>query len=888
MGIALSDSREVKSSNSVQNIILVLIVVVGVVAAFALFYRSNVERITLQNETYVEDLTTQRAALIGDLFEENLRYIESAALAMETELASRGIDPHAFDVEDAESIPEADVEAIADILRIYEQRFAFSYFRFIDLHGRDYTTGTTVIAAVVSEREYFKHGIKGATGISYILDSKVTSERQIGFYSPVYEAEEIIGIVVGFYGEDFINELLQTSLFGYDCDVLLCDDEGIVIYDTRGNDGEARVEEALSSGITLTDDGEAAIRQAFANREGALYSFHADGEDSVGYVAYIANPGYFLLLNFPPAAFGGMVDNANRNGIGLLLTLLMFFIAAAGFYVVRFFSQRRRLVAEAKNSNDIHSAMSRLFENFVIVSVPARTYHYIEGMPDVGHIPTVGAYDLFAEDLLKRIPTDAERDEAAGLVAFGRLVSQMDDGSDIISLRLHAPIGEEEWFTYNFIVVSRDAQGRASEFIIARQDVSAIQEKEEETKRVLAEARDEAEKGNRAKSNFLSSMSHDIRTPMNAIIGYTNIARDHIDDTERVEDSLAKISSSSHYLLSLINDVLDMSKIESGHVQLHEANCDLVRLFDSVADITRSQAEKKNLAVNFDSSGVAHRFVRADELRLEQVLINITSNAVKYTPAGGSIRLTATEDADIAGVPASSDDALATHRYRIAVADTGVGMSEEFLPHIFESFSRETTSTISRIQGTGLGMAITARLVALMGGEISVESALGEGTTFTVVIDLAEATDETAAPEELIFADETLDLAGHRVLLVEDNDINAEIATLVLSEYGLVIERAANGREGVDAVAAHEDGYYDVVLMDIQMPVMNGYEATRAIRALDTPAARTLPIIAMSANAYEEDIRDALAAGMDGHIAKPFEPEALAHELNRRINRSAD
>ena len=415
-----------------------------------------------------------------------------------------------------------------------------------------------------------------------------------------------------------------------------------------------------------------------------------------------------------------------------------------------------------------------------------------------------------------------------------------------------------------------------TEFIIARQDITGLQKKEEEIRRILERARDEAEKGNRAKSNFLSSMSHDIRTPMNAIIGYTNIALDKIDDKEMVRDSLTKIVASSHYLLSLINDVLDMSKIESGKIHLNENKCDLKKIFERIADLTRSQAGKKSLAISFNTDQVRHPFVIADELRLEQVLINIAGNAVKYTPKGGSISIAAMETEEF---PEGKS------RYLFSVRDTGIGMSEDFLPHIFESFSRETNSTINKIQGTGLGMAITSRLVELMGGEISVSSKLGEGSEFVVELTLPHwenpAGNELSGTEE-----ESIDkaaLAGRKILLVEDNDINAEIATLVLSEYGLVVDRASNGQEGVDRIVEKGGGYYDAVLMDIQMPVMNGYEATKQIRSLATDYARRLPIIAMSANAYEEDVRESLASGMNGHIAKPFDPQELAAELYRRI-----
>ena len=864
-----------RARNSIQNLTCALLLVCGVILSFVFFYRSNVTRITGQNESYIADIATQRASMISDLFRENLSYIESSAIVLETAFQNEGVDTDKLNAPQDEQLDPEQVDKVAQILRVYEERFAFDYLRFIDLYGRDYTTGETVIAANVAQREYFKDGIQGGMGMTYLLSSLVTSERQIGFYSPVYQDGEIAGLAVGFYGEGFINSLLELSVFGYDCDVLLCAQDGTIIYNTAGNSAATNFLDELSAFSFSKEEDRQNVRGAFAQREDTLYNYQIGARATIGCVAYVGSDSdFFLVLNFPAEAYQAMIRNAGMNGVVLLTCLIGLFLAAGVFYIVRFFLQKKKLLEETKNSNDIHFAMSRLFENFVIVNAGTRTYHYIEGMPDVGHIPNDGAYDLFAEDLLSRFPNESEREEAAKLISFGHLTEQMNQGSDIVSCNLHAPILEEEWFTYNFIVVSRDGDGKVTEFLIARQDISKLQKKEEETRRILEQARDEAEKGNRAKSDFLSSMSHDIRTPMNAIIGYTNIAIDRIEDRELVGDSLKKIEASSHYLLSLINDVLDMSKIESGKIQLSENRCDLNQILERVADLTRSQAGKKDLDISFNADGIKHPCVIVDELRLEQVLINITGNAVKYTPNGGTITVTAEESEELENE---------NSRYRFSVRDTGIGMSEDFLPHLFDSFSRETNSTINKIQGTGLGMAITARLVDLMGGEISVDSKLNEGSEFVVTITLphGEMTgeSETASPEEELSPE--IDLTGKKILLVEDNDINAEIATLVLAEHGVDIERAANGSEGVDMLVEKGAYYYDAVLMDIQMPVMNGYEATRAIRELDNSALASIPILAMTANAYEEDVRESLSSGMNGHIAKPFEPQELAAMLQK-------
>ena len=363
-----------------------------------------------------------------------------------------------------------------------------------------------------------------------------------------------------------------------------------------------------------------------------------------------------------------------------------------------------------------------------------------------------------------------------------------------------------------------------------------------------------------AKNDFLTNMSHDIRTPMNAIVGYTNIAKEHIHDPETLRDTLEKIASSSHFLLSMINDILDISKIEKGEMRLNLAPCDLTAVFRRIEDITSLQARRKKLEIGYHRESVRHFRVLADELRLEQVLINIIGNAIKYTPEGKEVDLYAQELGP--GEPGKL-------RYRFVIRDTGIGISEDYLPHIFDSFTRGQRTTVNRVQGSGLGLAITAKIVELMGGAISVRSELGVGSEFTVDLELETLEEASPAPEEAGCSE--ADLAGKRVLIVEDNDMNAEIAAMILEQFDILSERAENGKLGVDLLRASPPGHFDGVLMDIQMPVMNGYEATRAIRGFD----RQIPIIAVSANSYPEDVQESLNSGMNAHLAKPYEPEAL-------------
>jgi len=381
-----------------------------------------------------------------------------------------------------------------------------------------------------------------------------------------------------------------------------------------------------------------------------------------------------------------------------------------------------------------------------------------------------------------------------------------------------------------------------------------------------------AEEASQAKTAFLSNMSHDIRTPMNAIIGYTHLAQREGTSDEEIQRYLEKIDGSSKHLLALINDVLEMSRIESGKMELDPTESDICQLVDEVRDMFATQMQEKGIVYTVDARGVRNRHVMLDSNRMNRVLLNLVSNAYKFTPEGGAIDVTLAQTSDAIDGRAS---------YELRVRDTGIGMTPEFAEHVFEAFERERSATVSGIQGTGLGMAITKNIVEAMGGDIRVITELGEGTEFVidVALDVCDEgqTDVVDAGAEV--AEQTVDFTGKKLLLVEDNEINREIAMLILEEAGFVIDTAENGQIAVDKVSASQPGDYDMVLMDVQMPVMDGYEATRCIRALDDPQLSSIPIVAASANAFAEDIQNAREAGMDGHVAKPLDVDNVMRVL---------
>lgn len=382
----------------------------------------------------------------------------------------------------------------------------------------------------------------------------------------------------------------------------------------------------------------------------------------------------------------------------------------------------------------------------------------------------------------------------------------------------------------------------------------------------------EAQEASEAKTRFLFNMSHDIRTPMNAIMGFTELLNRNLDDQEKARGYLRKIQNASSLLLTIINQVLEMARIESGTVTLKLEATDLSTLFHSVNTVFEADIQKKNIQYSEDAH-VPHKFAYCDKTKLEEIYLNIVSNAIKYTPDGHAIRV------EIHELP-SEDKKKAC--YRFTCEDSGIGMSADYLPHIFDEFSREHTTTENKVVGTGLGLPIVKSLIEQMGGTIQVESTQGVGTKFTVDLTL------TFAPREEVYSSpeasaeaEHAKLRGRRILLAEDNDLNAEIAIELLGEKGFLIERAADGEECCTMLAQAPEGYYDLILMDIQMPGMNGYEAAAKIRGMADAKKAGIPIIAMTANAFTEDRQAALDAGMNAHVAKPIDMAVLLPTLLR-------
>ncbi len=414
-----------------------------------------------------------------------------------------------------------------------------------------------------------------------------------------------------------------------------------------------------------------------------------------------------------------------------------------------------------------------------------------------------------------------------------------------------------------------------TEFVCGYTDVDDVMREKMKQQEKLEKAMREAEAANKAKSAFLLNMSHDIRTPMNAIIGYTEILAKYRQDEKEFERCTGNIKASGKYLMDLINKVLEMARIESGVEELHEEPCDIRTIMGNTYIVFKEEAEKKGIKLTYDRN-IRHNYLFCDSVRLQEMHLNIISNAIKYTESGGSIKIISTE------LP---DEREGWCRIETTTTDTGRGMSEEFVEHIFDEFAREQDSTSSGTPGTGLGMGIVKKFVDMMGGEIVIESQKGKGTSVRITIphriadeSLVEKQEDRIAPDASLFKDK-------RVLLAEDNDLNADLAIELLNDVGLQVDRASDGIICVSMLETAEAGYYDLILMDVQMPNMDGYKATEIIRNLADKKKAAIPIIAMTANAFARDRKQALSSGMNEHISKPISIEKLVSVMSEFISK---
>lgn len=579
---------------------------------------------------------------------------------------------------------------------------------------------------------------------------------------------------------------------------------------------------------------------------------------------------YFLSSSYLASSQERGISLVVRNMIYVAILFITFIVGMA------IYTFNREPFAENKNKKTIDRILSAVTEDFVfLVVVDVRTriekVFFLSNGPRPKWAGKDKTYDENIKEYAEKIVAPEDRTRFLETVEFDSLMNYFKKSGNEVSIEYDVIIdGERRRYQGKFTFSTQDPEG--VKIYVGVRDITKIEEERTEYNRKLMSALAEAEEANKGKSYFLFNMSHDIRTPLNAVIGYSELAKKHLDDKEVIEDYIDKIQICGNQLLGLIGDVLDMAKIESGKIDLSLSPCLCQDLMNEVVVSVNESAKEKGLS--FEASGNAcHTTILCDKVKVQKIILNVLSNAVKYTPSGGRVTLSVHEE--IKGDGDLSD-------FTFVIRDNGIGISKEFLPYVFNSFSRERNATLSGVSGTGLGMTITKRLVDAMGGKIEIESEQGKGTTVTVSLTFKRFDNEVIEEKEEKLSE--ISLEGKRVLLAEDNEINSEIASEMLREVGISTEVVTNGEECVNALLSHSAGYYDLVLMDVQMPVMDGYEATRTIRRFQDKDKRMIPVIAMTANVFEEDKKKAYKSGMNGHLSKPIDMTLLISTLNKCLH----
>ena len=829
------------------NFIAIILLLLGILAAFAYYSKQNALRETEETKATIKESTILKEYRLEDAFADKLFAVGDMAYIYGETAASE----------------EVDRQRLIEL----EENTHFDYVRFVDKDGVDHSSDGMETSVI--DRIYYLDGMNGNEGVCFIQNSRINGEDLLGFYTPVYKDEKVIGVLLGLCNLDYVSELLAGVFQGHDAEAFLCSSNGMVIASVFNEFGPNFLN-VLFDREHFSEEEENRIRNALKNSESLSFTYMAELGNTTGYIQPVDVNNWFLVQIYPDEALYEDIYAANRTGFELLYIVLILVVAYVVYLLVRFIADRRALEREGRKHRNITIAMQTILNRFVEIDVEKGTYEYLVTRSFRNQIPDKGDYRLFAEYAVNNLIDEEEKVVLAEHLRLEELKKSFTEDVQYVSYLTHSLWEEERYENLTFVCIERNERGEAKTLICMRMDVTDGQQREKESMIALKEAFNSAEEANRAKSDFLSRMSHDIRTPLNAITGMTNIAKLHIEDREKVKDCLSKIESSSGHLINLVNEVLDMSKIECGKMCLSEEPFDLYNVVDNISNIMMQQAASKNISLDICKDNISHNLVIGDATRLEQLVINIVSNAVKFTPVGGRVDVLVKEALSIVKGYA---------KYEISCKDTGIGMDEESVKNVFDPFYRAKKSS-NKIEGTGLGMSIAKNIANMMNGDITIESTPGQGTTFHVTIYLKK---QVAQKKKAQTEQQVCDYSDRRALLVEDNELNMEIAETLLGITGIQMETATDGREGYEKVLSAPVGYFDIVFMDIQMPGWNGYESAAAIRAIEREDIGTLPIIAMSADAFVEDINKAKNSGMNDHISKPIDMNKLLKVMQKYL-----
>ena len=844
-------------------ILPLIITMASLVAAFFMFTLRNKSSITTRNKEYLKESTTSLQQRLNVKFESSLHNISSIAYLFGESISS---------VEESKSL-------IKDI----ENQTEFNYVRFITKEGDDITSEGEAPNVNLSDRDYFIDGMKGNKGITLVEKSRVNGQRQIGFYAPVYSSSNIEGILIGFYLESSLSSDLYNTFYGKQSSVCIIDSNKTIVTSSMNKESSSILEgsedkynfNSILNSYYFNDKNKDIFESSIANKGEGLFQINTKKGKTYGYISRISFEfiDWYIVQTYPYEATQILFSIATDSGLSLEVAILVITAFYVTYIVVMQVLKNKRIAQENRIATYVTSAARDIFKTMFFVDLEQDRCEDLS--INKHNRQKIGTLNELKEYVISEVINEKQISDVMQFFHPSNLKNY--DPSKLTNMVIEVinrTSKEENYLSMTF--VPTEVEGSIVKCgLLVFNDVTDQKKKELQANIELEDAYNKSQSASKAKTSFLFNMSHDIRTPMNAILGFADLIEKHLDEKDKCKMYLQKLKSSSSFLLSLINNILDMARIESGQTEIVESVWNVNNFVSDLVSVFESSIKEKNLKfIKF--MDIKHENVYCDATRLRQIYLNIISNAVKYTPNGGEIKLIIKEiECDKEGYA----------RFQTVVSDTGIGMSKEFLPHIFEEFSREKTTTESRVVGTGLGMPIVKTLVTLMHGTIEVESEQGVGTKFTVTLDHRIARkEEIKVEEEEIKDKDIVSYKGKRILLAEDNELNTEIAVTILEEAGFIVEHAENGQVCVDMIKNAKIGYYDLVLMDIQMPVMDGYKATETIRAINNPRC-DIPIIAMTANAFDEDKRKAYVIGMDGHIAKPINIPQLLETISKVLKK---
>ncbi|SHK67863.1 His Kinase A (phospho-acceptor) domain-containing protein [Fibrobacter sp. UWB12] len=856
MGSFVQNFQKTKKKNrrlkySIIRFAPLILVVYWALAAFSTFQKEDKIAVTARNKDYIKDITLAMASKLDEIFSNSVKSIEALA-----NLSS----------DDAESN-----RLSGDYLTALEKMVQFDHVHFTDATGQTRTSSNDTIYS--GDKWFFSEGMNGNSGI-YVMMPTNSSMAYIVFYAPVQIQGKVVGILSSSFDEKTITRLLEYKVYGASASAGIVNTEGKSFISLES----MKIQQTSVQGQTrhsfksflytaqFDNENRNNIIRAYTTRTPSSYTFKGDTDEIHGYIAPLQTVPLCVYSNFPTEAAKSLYSMGIKAGRMLQFLLIVIFVGYIIYLLLIQFYIKRVESRENYFAGYIAKAESEIARAMIYVDAENGTYEDLSSM--ALPFPKKGNLDDLEQGFIQ-INDDLQNGDDFRHF-FETVIKERKIHKRISSVvfRSTIPDGCPEYFTMAYIPVQVKLNVVYKGIILFR-NITAEKSKEIEANQKLSFALAAAREASKAKTTFLFNMSHDIRTPMNAVTGFTAMAKKHLDEPEMVKEYLDKIDIAGKQLLSLVNQVLEMSRIESGKITLKEQTCDIQNVITALMTTYGTHAESKGIRFTATIANVEHRFVSIDSDRINQITANIIGNAIKYTLEGGSINCTVNEH---------QCDREGYGLYTMVVEDTGIGMTPEFQKHIFDEFTRETSTTVSNIQGTGLGMTIVKKLIDLMDGTIDIESQKGKGTKITFSIPMKWSKEATANVIEKIDV-KPQSLKGMRVLLVEDNEMNREIAQELLEENGIVVDTAEDGDIAVQKIRNSSPQQYELILMDVQMPHMNGYDATREIRALNDPQKSSIPIIAMTANAFEEDKKNALDAGMNGHLAKPIDVQKLIQTL---------